>query len=163
MDDASPGDFATLLATQLESQRMYFETLLNKIENTHGSELSFLLDKVDALALAQKDLEPLRKDRKVMEKRVDKLLKRVEVLEKDLADEVAMNQSLLVDQKSLSAQIDVKDRLIACKDQELEDLKEQVRDLMFYLETMEKTKDTDLAGASFVATSAEKRPKGKKR
>lgn len=163
-NEASQGDFATLLTTQLESQRMYFESLLSKIEQTHESELNHLLNRIDALSLdhhhlskdkehAVTTMDSLKKERKSLDKKLDRYLKRLDELDRELREEKALAASLMADQVHYKSAIQSKDAQLSQKDEEISELKEQVRDLMFYLQTLSQSSaNSELAGASIVTS-----------
>ena len=164
-NEASQGDFATLLATQLESQRTYFESLLKKLEKTHESELSHLIGQIESLSLQKQSLLVdsesnnektgfLKKDMKNIEKKMDKMMKKMQSLEKDLLEERAVSASLLHDQSLFRSMLNEKDKQLMGKTEEIKELKEQVRDLMFYLETLnQSSKNSEIAGASVIPQS----------
>lgn len=161
-NDPSHGDFATLLTTQLESQRTYFETLLKKLEKTHDSELSHLLGQIESLSIEKQSLALnsesskekaaiLKKEIKNGEKRMDRMTKKIQDLEKELVEERAVSSSLLSDHNLYKSMLEKKEKELEEKTEEINELKEQVRDLMFYLQTLnQSSQDSELAGASIV-------------
>jgi BRCA1-associated protein len=157
-NEASHGDFATLLAAQLESQRNYFETLLKKLEKTHDSEICHLLGQIESLSLEKKTLAResenasiMKKDVKTVEKKLEKMTKKIQDLEKELAEERAVSSSLLSDHNTYRSMLDKKEKEVEEKKAEINELKEQVRDLMFYLQTLnQSSQDSELAGASVI-------------
>ena len=108
---------------------------------------------------SKESLSIVSKERKTLEKRVDKLLKRMEFLESSLEEEKTLNSILLGEQEKFQKSIQGRDSLLQLKDKEIQELKEQTRDLMFYLETLEKSQSTELAGASVVGVQKSKKKK----
>lgn len=78
-----------------------------------------------------------------MQRRMEKLMTRVEKSEKTLSEETLMNQSLRSNNALLIDQLASKDNTIEALKQETEELKEQARDLMFFLETQQKVEQMD--------------------
>ncbi len=164
-NEASHGDFATLLATQLESQRTYFETLLKKLEKTHDSEIMSLVCQIESLSLEKQSLAHERettiekstsqkKDAKNVEKKLEKMAKKIQELENELLEERAVSSSLLSDHNTYRSMLERKEADVEAKTDEINELKEQVRDLMFYLETInQSSKNSELAGASIITKS----------
>ncbi|KAJ3293935.1 hypothetical protein HK104_004091 [Borealophlyctis nickersoniae] len=177
-------EYSYLLTSQLESQRLWYESQLHQLQTTSATQLSSLQLELDRLRADHErvvserqqlkaEVPQLLKEKKLAEKRVDKLTERLNALEKAFQDEKELNAGLGANQASWRAQIEAKDAVIKAKEGEVEELKEQVRDLMFYLEAQQKVEASpmkeELQGASVVgvappvATSGSRRKgKGKK-
>ncbi|KAJ9189959.1 hypothetical protein P3X46_001203 [Hevea brasiliensis] len=124
--EAIVNEYNELLATQLENQKLYFETLLQEVKDETEREIAEAVKK----AIAQK----LQK----LPAKLDRCLK-----EKKFLDEV--NENLLKNQEIWKAKIlEIEERekkALKMKDDKIHDLEEQLRDLMVYLEagrTMEQ-------------------------
>ena len=139
-------EFSFLLTSQLESQRLYFEEKLAACEQQHldsmrkiDQEMLVLWDDYRMVQRGreevQRELEKERKDKKTLDKKFLSLQSRMTKLESDLEEERQLNTSLMERQKML-------------KDAELEkekitqDLTEQIQDLTFTLETLNRVENS---------------------
>ncbi|KAK3815500.1 MAG: BRCA1-associated protein 2-domain-containing protein [Benniella sp.] len=144
--DAIGLEYTYLLTSQLESQRMYFDAQmaamaeqlaqLNSQAKEWEQEASLLSQKNRELTLHAESLEKdklpgLVKEKKAAEKRVEKLQERLQVLEQQYEEEKEMNEGLRTNQDSFKARLQEKEA-------EIQDLQEQVRDMMVYLDTQQK-------------------------
>ncbi|WCJ40438.1 zinc finger (C3HC4-type RING finger) family protein [Euphorbia peplus] len=124
--EAIVNEYNELLATQLETQKIYFENLLEEVKDDTEREISEAIKK----AVAQK----LQK----LQAKLDRCLK-----EKKFLDEV--NENLMKNQEIWKAKLqefeERERKALKAKDDKIRDLEEQLRDLMVYLEagrTMEQ-------------------------
>ncbi|KAF5466813.1 hypothetical protein F2P56_016708 [Juglans regia] len=124
--EAIVNEYNELLATQLENQKLYFESLLQDVKEETEREISKAVDK----AVGQK----LQK----MQAKLDRCVK-----EKEILDD--LNESLLKNQEIWKAKIlEIEERgkkALKLKDDKIRDSEEQLRDLMVFLEagkTMEE-------------------------
>ena len=131
-------DFGNLLTTQLESQRTYFQEEIAGLEATvreQAAEVKRLTALNERLAsdmhAATERMEASEHDRKLVEKRAAQLSQKYAAALKDLSDERAVGASLASNQTTLEAQL-------AEKNAQVTDLQEQLRDVMFYLETQQR-------------------------
>jgi len=163
-------EYTYLLTSQLEDQRRYFEKKLGRLEEAAGKELSELTHRTkqteeDKSAL-NKELETARKDKIKLESKVSQLCQKLEKLSKEFSEEKQLNKSLRENQeewqtklKKTEVQLNVTKEV---KDREISDLKDQVRDLMFFLEGRDKVQESPLKneleeGSIIVAESSEQK------
>merc|ERR1719347_335985 len=163
-------EYTYLLTSQLEDQRRYFEKKLGRLEEAAGKELSELTHRTkqteeDKSAL-NKELETVRKDKIKLESKVSQLCQKLEKLSKEFSEEKQLNKSLRENQeewqtklKKTEVQLNVTKEV---KDREISDLKDQVRDLMFFLEGRDKVQESPLKneleeGSIIVAESSEQK------
>lgn len=89
--------------------------------------------------------------------KIDRLTASMNSLEKDLVDERSINAHLVSNQQYLSDQITSKNEKLKDHEVIVSELKEQVRDLMFFLETQSKVEqgkiDPDLKNGSVLGVS----------
>ncbi|CAL5373327.1 unnamed protein product [Camellia sinensis] len=115
-------EYNDLLTTQLENQKIYFESLLREVEEETEREISEAVEK--AVSGSQK----LQK----MQSKLDKCVK-----EKKFLDEI--NENLLKNQtiwKAKMVEIEAREKkALRLKDNKIQQLEEQLRDLMEHLET----------------------------
>ncbi|KAI1304861.1 hypothetical protein EDD11_005063 [Mortierella claussenii] len=150
--DAIGLEYTYLLTSQLESQRLYFDAQMaamaaqlaevNKEAKEWEKEVALLNQKNRELALMAESLEKeklpvLIKEKKAAEKRLEKLQERLQLMERQYEEEKEMNVGLRTNQDSF------KERLQE-KEAQIEDLQEQVRDMMIYLDTQQKIEASSL-------------------
>jgi BRCA1-associated protein len=158
-------EYSYLLTSQLDSQRAYYEEQLD----TMKEQLSSAYAKMDIRAKEVEAMEAQRriteetwrkeleskvteaaKERTKVEKKAEKAMELARKFEKELREEKMVNDGLL---QNLAA---VKKRSEAFEQEKTEfmgrisELEDQMRDLMFYLETRDKVEKEggELAGAS---------------
>ncbi|KDP37015.1 hypothetical protein JCGZ_06071 [Jatropha curcas] len=124
--EAIVNEYNELLTTQLENQKLYFENLLQEVREETEREISEAVKK----AVAQKFPK--------LQAKLERCLK-----EKKFLDE--LNENLLKNQEIWKAKIlEIEERqkkALKVKDDKIQDLEQQLRDLMMYLEagrTMEQ-------------------------
>ena len=167
-------EYTYLLTSQLDSQRAYFEekvaqaadkaaSALKDAERWHSSaatlEVEFEQLKVQHDTLTNETMAQLVKDKDRAERKAEKFAEMSKRLEKEWKEEKVMNSSLLEKVEYLTKQSE--ERL-----KEGEDLKEQIRDLMFFIDAREKLKgggEDIQEGTVTVAEAPEKRERRKKK
>ena len=82
--------------------------------------------------------------------KLDGCLKRLVAAEKQVGEENAINTRLVENHKMLLDQVQERDSIIAKQGEEVKELKEQVRDIMFFLEA---SQNKGIEGASVVGVS----------
>ncbi|KAF8477071.1 BRCA1-associated protein 2-domain-containing protein [Kalaharituber pfeilii] len=142
-------EYTYLLTSQLESQRAYFEEKVAQAADKAASasrdaekatanaahlesELKALKSKHDTLL--DETIPQLTKDKDRAERKVEKLSEMAKRLEKEWKEEKTMNTSLLEKVDYLTKQSEERKK-------ENEELKEQLRDVMFFLEARDKLKE----------------------
>ncbi|CAF1020986.1 unnamed protein product, partial [Didymodactylos carnosus] len=144
--DSMELEYTYLLTSQLESQRRFFEEKVRFVEDdTH--------EKIEKLEQTNKQLhdhnqqlqlsfDTCLKEKQALEKKSQQKLFKVQ---KDLDEEKLMNEQLRLNQtyfqqeiQKMKEQFDVH---IKQKDKEMDELKEQLRDVMFYIDGQQKLKE----------------------
>uniref|UniRef100_H3AWI6 BRCA1-associated protein n=1 Tax=Latimeria chalumnae TaxID=7897 RepID=H3AWI6_LATCH len=139
-------EYSYLLTSQLESQRIYWENKIVRLEKNTAEEITNMktkfketIEKCDNL---EQKLSHLFKEKQALEKKCTQLNAKVAKLTTELKEEQEMNKCLRANQAQLqnSLKEEEKKLLEACeqKDLQIADLQEQLRDVMFYLETQQK-------------------------
>ncbi|KAG2185533.1 hypothetical protein INT44_002326 [Umbelopsis vinacea] len=165
--DAVSLEYTYLLTSQLESQRMYYEDHLTSLT----SQLSTLSSQVKALVgeiqnvkaendslnsyrrETDKKLKEMEKEKEKAERKIDVFKKSCDMIRKEWQEEKEMTDSLAKNNEHLKVEMKLKDKAIV-------DLSDQVRDLMFFLESREKVSDNpEMEGGSVEVAPA---AKGKK-
>ncbi|KAJ3047151.1 hypothetical protein HK097_000177, partial [Rhizophlyctis rosea] len=145
-------EYSYLLTSQLESQRLWYESQLNQIQTENATQLSSLTVQLERLEVEHASVIEERnvlaervpllvKEKRGSEKRMEKLVERLDALEREFREEREMNVSLRANQESWKKQIEEKEKIVKERDGEVADLKEQVRDLMVYLDMAQKVQN----------------------
>ncbi|XP_024154632.1 BRCA1-associated protein [Oryzias melastigma] len=144
--DALQLEYSYLLTSQLESQRIYWENKIVHLEKETAEEINNMkakfketLERCDNL---EQRLGEISKERQSLEKKSTQLNGRVLKLSQELKEEQEMNRCLRANQAQLQAQLAEEERKAKesgeRKDTVIAELQEQLRDVMFYLETQQK-------------------------
>lgn len=139
-------EYSYLLTSQLESQRIYWENKIVHLEKETAEEISNMkvkfketLERCDNL---EQRMGELSKGKQGMEKKFTQLNTRFSKLSLELKEEQEMNNCLRSNQTELHAQLTAEERkgkvAVERKDEVISDLQEQLRDVMFCLETQQQ-------------------------
>lgn len=143
-------EYTYLLTTQLESQRRYFEEKI--IEATKEANLRVieledqLKEERDNKLKVTAKLSDATREKQSLDRKCTQLQSRMTKVLSELQEERDMNKCLLENQqlwqKRVSAlETSVKD-LTESKEKEISELRDQLRDVMFYLEAQDKLANT---------------------
>ncbi|XP_033076465.1 BRCA1-associated protein isoform X3 [Trachypithecus francoisi] len=144
--DALQLEYSYLLTSQLESQRIYWENKIVRIEKDTAEEINNMktkfketIEKCDNL---EHKLNDLLKEKQSVERRCTQLNTKVAKLTNELKEEQEMNKCLRANQVLLQNKLKEEERVLkeTCdqKDLQITEIQEQLRDVMFYLETQQK-------------------------
>ncbi|KXN86555.1 hypothetical protein AN958_09859 [Leucoagaricus sp. SymC.cos] len=180
-------EYSYLLTSQLDSQRAHYENQNDELK-TQLTELKCIIEQISRDREAERDLEraeqkrlqtefdkqiaEVEKGKAKAEQRADRMTELAKRLEKDLEEERAVTEGLVQNVKSM------KDRLALTEQgkneclAKIEELTDQVRDLMFFLDANSKIEqgggaEAEAAGGSLEvvspppANSKNKKKKGK--
>jgi BRCA1-associated protein len=147
--DAVQLEYTYLLTNQLENQRHYFEETISRIEKDAQAQIEEILDKSKIVVEERDQLSvkwnTLVKEKQAQDKKINQVNTKLSKALSELQEEREMNKSMRENQslwqKKLQDSETRMSTLIQAKDKEVQELKEQVRDLMFFLEAQEKLKD----------------------
>ncbi|KAJ3301206.1 hypothetical protein HDV03_001192, partial [Kappamyces sp. JEL0829] len=142
-------EYQELITRSLNQQREYHEQQLDKIELSSVDRIMHLEGIINALEEENSRLWQERKDltdrvkessnkTQKLEAKLEKVLSRLVLAEKQVQEETILNSRLMENYTSLSNQLTDKEMVIQTQSTEIAELKEQVRDIMFFLETREK-------------------------
>ncbi|XP_067329183.1 BRCA1-associated protein isoform X2 [Anolis sagrei] len=144
--DALQLEYSYLLTSQLESQRIYWENKIVRIEKDTAEEINNMkskfketIEKCDSL---EQRLNDLLKEKQSLERKCTQLSAKVCKLTTELKEEQEMNKCLRANQLLLQNKLKEEEKLLkeTCeqKDLQITEIQEQLRDVMFYLETQQK-------------------------
>ncbi|XP_076020257.1 BRCA1-associated protein [Genypterus blacodes] len=143
--DALQLEYSYLLTSQLESQRIYWENKIVHLEKETAEEINNMKAKfketIERCDNLERRLGEIAKDKQGTEKKCSQLNNRVVKLSQELKEEQEMNRCLRANQVQLQAQLAEEERkgkeTGEHKDGAIAELQEQLRDVMFYLETQQ--------------------------
>lgn len=135
-----------MLTSQLESQRIYWENKIVRIEKDTAEEINNMktkfketIEKCDSL---EHKLNNLLKEKQSLERKCMQLNNKVAKLSNELEEEQEMNKCLRANQVLLQNKLKEEEKVLkeTCeqKDLQITEIQEQLRDVMFYLETQQK-------------------------
>ncbi|XP_030074674.1 BRCA1-associated protein [Microcaecilia unicolor] len=144
--DALQLEYSYLLTSQLESQRIYWENKIVRLEKDTAEEINNMKTKfketIEKCDNMERKLNDLLKEKQAVEKKCNQLNTKVTKLSTELTEEQEMNKCLRANQAVLQNKIkeEEKVRLEICeqKDNQITEMQEQLRDVMFYLEAQQK-------------------------
>lgn len=151
-------EYSYLLTSQLESQRSYYEEQMGELK-TQVNELKGLVDRLnrefEKQRSASKDQEEERKkerdteisevikDKVRAESRADKMTQLARKLEKELREERAVSKGLMDNLGKMKEKVERAGAEKQQYDNKVQDLEDQLRDVMFYLEAKTKIEQGD--------------------
>ncbi|CAG9829629.1 unnamed protein product [Diabrotica balteata] len=171
-------EFTYLLTSQLEEQRMYFEDKMSLLESQLSEETKMLRENMAAVSEENKQLRTklanVTKEKQALEKKVQQQHSKLTSTLNDLSEERQLGKALRNNQQQWQTKINKLEEnfneLRSHKETEITDLKEQVRDLMFFIDAqrvIEKSDEKeDIATGTVTigeAPETSKRKKGKKK
>ncbi|XP_072379020.1 BRCA1-associated protein [Diabrotica undecimpunctata] len=171
-------EFTYLLTSQLEEQRMYFEDKMCLLESQLSEETKILRENMAAVSEENKQLRTklanVTKEKQALEKKLQQQHSKLTSTLNDLSEERQLGKALRNNQQQWQTKINKLEEnfneLRSHKETEITDLKEQVRDLMFFIDAqrvIEKSDEKeDIATGTVTigeAPETSKRKKGKKK
>lgn len=140
--DSMQLEYTYLLTSQLESQRLYFEGKITRIERESLTQIEELKDRMKKMAEDSLDLKHqldiISRDKLSQDKRVHQLQSKVQKANKELTEERQINECLRDNQQQWHSRVEELEaqlkKTVSEREKEVEDLKEQLRDVMFFIE-----------------------------
>lgn len=172
-------EFTYLLTSQLEEQRLYFEDRLAHLDNQASLETKLLRENLTTLAEENKQLRTkltnVTKEKQALEKKLTQQSTKLATVLTELNEERHLGKALRGNQQQWQAKMTKLDEKYATfkeeKEKEIADLRDQLRDLMFYIDaqqTIAKSDNRDEIASGVVTvgeapTTNKHKSKGKKR
>lgn len=143
-------EFTYLLTSQLETQREYFEEKLMMVEQRSCQETSELKSKVEHLSeenvSVKKQLDALQREKQALEKKLQSSGSKLSQSHSQLEEEKELRKALQMNQESWQTKHkqlqDEMEDFKKKKELEVLDLREQIRDLMFFLEAQKQIENS---------------------
>lgn len=144
--DAVQLEYTYLLTNQLENQRHFYEENMTRLEKEKQSLIDELFEKNRFLNednnSQKEELNNLKKSKQQLEKKISQLSQKISKIQSNLTDEKELNKCLRNNQEEWSRRLVETEKSLKEirneKDAEINDLKEQIRDLMLFLDAKEK-------------------------
>lgn len=131
-------EYTYLLTSQLEAQRLYFEEKMERIEAEAMKQVETMdvrsKKSLEECSCLEQRLGVATRERQTIEKKCTHMLVKLAKLNDDLGDEKEMNRGLRDNQRMWQEKVALLEADLARKDKEIGELREQLRDLMFFLE-----------------------------
>ncbi|KAG5310813.1 BRAP protein, partial [Pseudoatta argentina] len=135
-------EFTYLLTSQLETQRQYYEERLNRSEQRSIAELTELRDKLEQVleenSQLKKQFTTFNRDKQTLDKRLQHSTNKLAQIQAELTEEKDLRKALELNQTSWQTKYKALQDELSAKEAEITDLKEQNRDLMFFLEAQKQ-------------------------
>ncbi|XP_053679866.1 BRCA1-associated protein [Anopheles nili] len=146
--DSMQLEFTYLLAKRLNEQREYFEKRLSRQESIIDGERQKLQDDFEQVkqktATLEVKMHALTKEKNGFEKKIVQLTSKLSTVLSELAEEKQFGKTLQSNQITWQMKNAALEKQCAEKEQEIVELKEQVRDLMFYMEAQNTIAGSEL-------------------
>jgi BRCA1-associated protein len=170
--DSMQLEFTYLLTSQLDAQRQHYEERLLRIEAAMASDKQAILKETEKIrnenAQIEQKLNNVVKEKQVIEKKLNAMSSRLAIVLKDLSEEKQFSKTLQMNHNSWQTKYSSLEKVCKEKEQEVGELKDQVRDLMFYMEaqnTISKSelKDEIAAGSVTIAEGGSDKKKNRRK
>ena len=183
--DAVQLEYTYLLTNQLETQRRYFEETISRIEKDAQDQVKEVLEKAKIMNEERDRIETklslITKEKQTHEKKLNQVTAKITKVASELEEERQINKCLRENQTSWQQKLSESESrlktLIEKKDHEIAELRDQLRDLMFFLDAQQKLQNVPDAtreeiesghivvaeGASPSASSSKRLSRGKKK
>ncbi|XP_068974114.1 BRCA1-associated protein isoform X2 [Bombus flavifrons] len=145
-------EFTYLLTSQLETQRQYFEDRLARLEQHSVLQTTELREKVGQVseenAKTKEQLATLTREKQNVDKRLQQVSNKLVQVQAELTEEKELRKALELNQASWQDKYKMLQNEMTeyqkTKQTEITNLKEQVQDLMFYLDAQNKVENSEL-------------------
>lgn len=168
--DSMQLEFTYLLTSQLDAQRQHFEERLSRVEAAMATDKTTVLMETEKIRTnsvqMEQKLNGVMKEKQALEKKLAAMNARLTTCLKDLAEEKQFSKTLQINHTSWQTKYSNLEKLYKEKEKEVADLKEQVRDLMFYMEaqnTISRSEFKEEIAEGSVTVGEDSTSKGKNR
>lgn len=146
--DSMQLEFTYLLTSQLDAQRQHYEDRLTRIENAMANDKQLILKETERIRLDNANIEQklsnVVKEKQALEKKMNAMSARLTKVLRDLAEEKELSKTLQLNHTSWQTKYASLEKQYKEKEAEVVELKEQVRDLMFYMEAQNTISKSDI-------------------
>ncbi|KPJ13314.1 BRCA1-associated protein [Papilio machaon] len=153
--DAAQLEFTYILTQQLDGQRAYYEDKIAKMESERSAECEALRARAAAAEAESAELRGqvalLTRDNKALDRRLQHLTAKMSTLQSELSEERGLAAALAGSQAQWQEQARIKEQAFM---QEVADLKEQQRDVMFFVEARGQLEKSECATQEEIASAS---------
>lgn len=146
--DSMQLEFTYLLTSQLDTQRKYYEERLQAFEGEWRDFKAQSKNMSDKLSTMEQKIQILTKEKQNLERKLASNANKLKETQKQLADECQISKALQNNQSSWQTKYTTLEQVhkeyAEKKEAELSDIKEQLRDIMFYMEAQSKIAESDM-------------------
>ncbi|XP_053617366.1 BRCA1-associated protein [Plodia interpunctella] len=133
--DSAQLEFTYILTAQLDSQRAFYEEKIASITLAHSKEVAELSSRAAAAeqdnATLRSEMAELSRDNKALERKMTTLSHKLSTLQGELSSERSLARALASSQAEWQTRAKAREQ---AADKEVAELKEQLRDVMFFVE-----------------------------
>ncbi|XP_030374054.1 BRCA1-associated protein [Scaptodrosophila lebanonensis] len=159
--DSMQMEFTYLLTSQLDTQRKYYEERMARLEQEWQCLKADANESKSEVSEMQQLQQAIQKEKQNLERKLAHHSTKLKEVMKQLTEERELSKALQDNQSSWHTKYKALEQqfneLKHLHDKEVLELKEQLRDVMFFLDTQEKMANSELAGASITGVG-EKEP-----
>ncbi|XP_013168022.1 PREDICTED: BRCA1-associated protein homolog 2 [Papilio xuthus] len=153
--DAAQLEFTYILTQQLDGQRAYYEDKIAKMESERTAECEALRARAAAAeaesAALRGQVALLTRDNKALDRRLQNLTAKMSTLQSELSEERGLAAALAGSQAQWQEQARLKEQAFM---QEVAELKEQLRDVMFFVEARGQLEKSECATQEEIASAS---------
>ncbi|XP_055381060.1 BRCA1-associated protein [Condylostylus longicornis] len=146
--DSMQLEFTYLLTSQLDTQRKYYEEKLNSIEMDWAKQRGKTDEILSKFVDMEQKIQILTREKSSLEKKINQNLAKLREAQKQLAEECQMTKALQDNQSTWQCKYAILERKFKeyqeKKELELTEVKEQLRDIMFYMDAQSKIAESDM-------------------
>ncbi|CAH0595549.1 unnamed protein product [Chrysodeixis includens] len=133
--DSAQLEFTYILTQQLDSQRMFYEDRMTKLESDYITECEALRSRAteaeSTSARLGEQVATLTKENKALERKLQHVTNKLSTLSNELSEERGLAAALASSQAEWQARAKIREENFV---KEVSELKEQLRDVMFFVE-----------------------------
>ncbi|KAH8340613.1 hypothetical protein KR059_002448, partial [Drosophila kikkawai] len=159
--DSMQMEFTYLLTSQLDTQRKYYEERMERLEQEWQNFKANASEAKTEVSELQQIQQTMQKEKQNLERKLAQHTAKLKEVQKQLNEERELSKALQTNQSSWHGKYKVLEQQYNefkhTHDAEVTDLKEQLRDVMFFLDNQQKLANSELAGASITGIG-EKEP-----
>ncbi|KAJ0172879.1 hypothetical protein K1T71_011055 [Dendrolimus kikuchii] len=153
--DSAQLEFTYLLTQQLDSQRVHYEQRLAKLESDFAEERGELLSRAEEAenkaAKMKETLNNLSKENKSLERRLQHVTTKLSTLQTELSEERGLAAALASSQAEWQNSAKIREESFL---KEISELKEQLRDVMFFVEARGQLEQSTSASRDELAAAS---------
>ncbi|XP_026314590.1 BRCA1-associated protein [Hyposmocoma kahamanoa] len=153
--DSAQLEFTYILTHQLDSQRMFYEEKINRMETEHKAECEELRTKASEVESESSKLKEqvtkLTRENKTLEKKLQHVTAKLSTLQSELSEERGLASALANSQAEWQARAKMREDNFV---KEVTELKEQLRDVMFFVEARGQLEKAEGASQEEIASAS---------